>query len=156
MLYLSSYLGGNILTNLTYSKLLIVHKLYLLIPFLALACQPTTPENTSSVPTTVGATNKKTKSFKVLSNGENVDSGTYELNGFKVTVVNTLPMQNINISLNGKRLINYLHAIDSPTTGIPVPSLVTTNKDTIVVVDYQQQRYSFQIKENKVTLIKGR
>jgi hypothetical protein len=133
-----------------------VHKLYLLIPLLALACQQTAPENTSSVPTTDGATNKKTRSFKVLSTSGNADSGAYELNGIRVTVVNTLPMQNINISLQGKRLINYLHAIDSPTTGIPVPSLVTTNKDTIVVVDYQQQRYSFRIKENKATLIKQR
>ena len=132
-----------------------MRKFYYLISLLVIACQQPASSPAAGIPAKLVSGNKqKSTSFTRLSAAETIDSGVFELNGFRVAVTNTLPMQNINISLKGKRLINYLHAIDSPATSIPVPTLITSDKDTVVAVTYQEQRYLFPIKNNKATLSK--
>ncbi|RFS22807.1 hypothetical protein DVR12_13545 [Chitinophaga silvatica] len=134
-----------------------MYKFYYLICLLGLACQqPASSPEVADKPTTSKSSKEKTISFNKLSADENADSAEFEANGIRVTITNTLPMQAINISQKNKRLINYLHAIDSPTTSIPVPTLITSNKDTVVVITYQEQRYSFMIKNNTATLSKER
>jgi hypothetical protein len=132
-----------------------VRKFYYLISLLVIACQQPDSSPAAGIPAKLVSGNKQqSTSFTRVSAVESSDSGVFELNGFRVTVTNTLPMQNINVSLKGKRLINYLHAIDSLATSIPVPTLITSDKDTVVAVTYQEQRYLFSIKNNKAALFK--
>ncbi|NLR56548.1 hypothetical protein HGH93_00450 [Chitinophaga polysaccharea] len=126
----------------------------LLVPIFLFACQQTaTKEETTTgqPPVTTAKTTPKSVAFKLISGNTNSDTAVFEQAGITAGIANTgNGMQTIYITQQGKRLINYIRAIDSATTALPTPALVITGTDTLVSFNRQQTNsFSFKIKNNR-------
>ncbi|MDR6565439.1 hypothetical protein [Chitinophaga ginsengisegetis] len=129
----------------------------LLLPVLILSCkQPATktPQEAASVTETQAVP----VPFTVISGNINSDSAVFEAAGITAAIANSgTGMQTIHITREGKRLINYMRAIDSTAKAIPVPQLIITGTDTVVglsTAPAAARNIFFKIKNNKATYIK--
>ncbi|NLR79673.1 hypothetical protein [Chitinophaga eiseniae] len=132
----------------------------LLIPIFLFACrQIATKEEatTGQQPATTAQTTPKPVAFKLISGNTNSDTAVFEQAGITAGITNTgNGMQTIHITQQGKRLINYMRAIDSATTALPTPMLVITGTDTLVTFNMQQDNsFSFKIKNNRGVYMKS-
>jgi len=136
-----------------------VYRILLLLPVLLLSCQQSTQQeagktNTSSKP----AEESVSIPFKLIGGSTESDSAVFEAKGITASVVNSSAgMQTIHITQHGKRLINYMRAVDSSVTALPVPELIITGTDTSVGFNIpapSARKFFFQIKNNKATYTK--
>lgn len=137
-----------------------MHRALLLIPIFLFACQQTATKEeitTGGQPATTAKTTPKPVAFKLISGNTNSDTAVFEQAGITARITNTgNGMQTIHITQQGKRLINYMRAIDSATTGLPTPTLVITGTDTLVSFNRQQTNsFSFKIKNNRGIYMKS-
>jgi hypothetical protein len=93
--------------------------------------------------------------FTLVHGNVNSDSAVFEQAGITAAFTNTRGMQVIHITRQGKRLINYMRAIDSGATVIPTPSLIIKGGDTSVAVKAGARHFFFPIKNNKATYVKS-
>lgn len=132
----------------------------LLIPIFLFACQPTATKEeatTGQQPVATAKTTPKPVAFKLISGNTNSDTAVFEQAGITAGIANTgNGMQTIHITQKGKRLINYMRAIDSATAGLPTPTLIITGTDTLVSFNIQQANsFSFKIKNNRGVYMKS-
>jgi hypothetical protein len=93
--------------------------------------------------------------FTLTHGSVNSDSAVFEQAGITAAFTNTRGMQVIHITRQGKRLINYIRAIDSGATVIPTPGLIIKGGDTSVAVKTGSRHFFFLIKNNRATYVKS-
>lgn len=136
-----------------------MYRTLLLIPILLLSCQQSTPGEAAKT-NSIAKPAEKTKPipFKLISGNTESDSAVFEAKGITATIVNSSAgMQTIHITQNGKRLINYMRAVDSSAKAIPLPELLITATDTAVgfnIPSPSARKFFFKIKNNKATYTK--
>ncbi|WP_142683840.1 hypothetical protein [Chitinophaga polysaccharea] len=126
----------------------------LLLPVLILSCkQPAT--KTSSGAAVISDIQAEPVPFTLTSGNINSDSAIFEAAGITASIANSgTGMQTIHITREGRRLINYMRAIDTSDTVIPVPQLIITGTDTAVGINTTpatSRKIFFKIKNNKAT-----
>jgi hypothetical protein len=136
-----------------------VYRFLLLIPILLFGCQQTARQKAPDPAHSDNpATETKPIPFKLISGNTNSDSAAFEAEGITATIVNSQAgMQTIHITQHGKRLINYIRAVDSSNTALPAPELFITGTDTAVGFNLQQpsaRKFFFRIKNNKAIYTK--
>jgi hypothetical protein len=129
-----------------------VHRSLLLIPILLFGCQQLTTKETSQANGSMAAATETP--FKLVSGNVKRNSAIFEQSGVTASFANTAGMQVIHITRQGKLLINYMRAIDSTATVIPVPYLIITGTDTSVGIKAATMHFFFRIKDNKATYTK--
>ncbi|SEW27735.1 hypothetical protein [Chitinophaga arvensicola] len=126
----------------------------LLLAVLFIGC--TQPASRSAADKTTAATsiaNAKPEPFRLISGKTDSDSAVFEAAGITASIANAANgIQTIHITREGKRLINYMRAIDSNATAIPVPQLIITGTDT--AVGFNTNKILFKIKDNRATYTK--
>jgi hypothetical protein len=131
-----------------------VQRTLLLLPVLFIGC--TQPSSTSTAGKTAAATTRaavKPKPFRLISGKTDSDSAVFEAAGITAAIANGANgIQTIHITREGKRLINYMRAVDSGATTIPVPQLILTGTDT--AVGFNNSKILFNIKNNRATYTK--
>lgn len=128
----------------------------LLLPVLLLSCkQPATKTPTGSAPATTADVQAVPVPFTLTSGNTNSDSAIFEAAGITAAIVNSgTGMQTIHITREGRRLINYMRAVDAGDTVIPIPQLMITGTDTVVGINTSPtvpRKIFFKIKNNKAT-----
>lgn len=136
-----------------------MYRIILLIPVLLFGCQQSAHQETAKAGSSQKtATTNTPVPFKLISGNMNSDSAVFEAAGITASIANpSAGMQTIHITQHGKRLINYMRAIDSNAAVIPVPELFITGTDTLVGFNIQQpsaRKFFFKIKNNKATYTK--
>ncbi|MFY0252452.1 hypothetical protein ACDQ55_00710 [Chitinophaga sp. 30R24] len=92
--------------------------------------------------------------FKLVSGQKDGDSAAFERGDIKTTFTYEAGMQTIQLIRQGKRLINYIRAIDSSVSKtFPVPQLIVDNGDT--VVGFSTGNFFFRIKNNQAIYSKA-
>jgi hypothetical protein len=136
-----------------------VYRTLLLLPILLYSCQQSAQQesgkaNSSSTP----AKESRAIPFKLISGNTGGDSAVFEAKGITAAIVNSSAgMQTIHITQHGKRLINYMRAVDSGAAAIPAPELIITGTDTSVgfnIPSPSARKFFFKIKNNKATYTK--
>jgi len=136
-----------------------VQRTLLLLPVLLLGCkQPATKTPQEATPANVTGTQTVPVPFSLISGNINSDSAVFEAAGITASIANSgTGMQTIHITREGKRLINYMRAIDSAAATIPVPQLMITGTDTAVGFNTEpaaNRKIFFKIKNNRATYTK--
>jgi hypothetical protein len=136
-----------------------VQRTLLLLPVLILSCkQPATKTPSEAIPATLTGAKTVPVPFSLISGNTNSDSAVFEAAGITASIANSgTGMQTIHITREGKRLINYMRAIDSTVTAIPVPQLIITGTDTVVGLNTDPvttRKIFFKIKNNRATYTK--
>ncbi|MBO9730380.1 MAG: hypothetical protein J7623_17200 [Chitinophaga sp.] len=136
-----------------------MYRILLLLPVLLFSCQEPARQGTNNG--TSSAKPSKAAApvpFKRIDGSNSRDSAVFEAKGITATIVHSSEgMQTIHITQNGKRLINYMRAIDSNVTTIPVPELLIVGTDTSVGFNISApsaRKFFFKIKNNKATYTK--
>ena len=129
-----------------------MYRSLLLIPVLFLGCQQQSVKEASRANGSGAATETP---FTLVHGNVNSDSAVFEQAGITASFANSGGMQVIHITRQGKRLINYMRAIDSTNTVIPVPSLIIKGMDTSVEVKAGARHFFFRIKNNKAIYMKS-
>ncbi|MET3875989.1 hypothetical protein ABIE50_001401 [Chitinophaga sp. OAE865] len=138
------------------NKLLIVQRTLLLLPVLILSCkQPATKTSSGAASAAISDVQAEPAPFTLTSGNINSDSAIFEAAGITASIANSgTGMQTIHITREGRRLINYMRAIDTSDTVIPVPQLIITGTDTAVginTIPATSRKIFFKIKNNKAT-----
>lgn len=125
----------------------------LLLPVLMLSCkQPATKTPSGAAASAIQAAPVP---FTLTNGNINSDSAVFEAAGITASIANSgAGMQTIHITREGRRLINYMRAIDTIDTLIPVPQLMITGTDTVVAINTAPagtRKIFFKIKNNKAT-----
>jgi hypothetical protein len=136
-----------------------VYRTLLLLPILLFSCQQSAQREAGKTnPTAKPARESAPIPFKLISGNTGSDSAVFEAKGITATIVNSSAgMQTIHITQNGKRLINYMRAVDSSITALPAPELIITGTDTSVgfnISSPSARKFFFKIKNNRATYTK--
>ncbi|HEY9258618.1 hypothetical protein [Chitinophaga sp.] len=136
-----------------------MYRALLLLPILLLSCQQPAQQEAGQTNTPAKPAKESAPiPFKLISGNAGSDSAVFETEGITAAIVNSSAgMQTIHITQNGKRLINYMRALDSGVTVIPVPELIITGTDTSVgfnIPSPSARKFFFKIKNNKATYTK--
>lgn len=132
-----------------------MQRILLLLPVLFFGCkQPASKSTAEKTAATVNMREVKPQPFDLISGKIESDSAVFEAAGITAAIGNgPNGIQTIHITREGKRLINYMRAIDSTATTIPVPQLIITGTDT--AVGFNMGKMRFNIKNNRATYTKG-
>ncbi|MEC5142145.1 hypothetical protein [Chitinophaga sp. 212800010-3] len=120
-------------------------------------CQSSADKKAGDHVTTPTSSDKiNNQPFRLISGNTAGDSAVFEAADIVTTIANTgSGMQTIHIMRQGKRLINYMRAVDTGNNVIPTPQLHIAGTDTAVVLNVQRKDSSgpiiFKIKNNKAT-----
>lgn len=122
-----------------------VHRL-LLILLLLIGCQPSPTPHTGKNPGTRPSGTASPHPFRLISGSTAGDSAVFEAADITTAITNSgAGTQTIHITRQGKRLINYIRAVDSGRIEIPVPQLLIAGTDTSILL----QHIVFKIKNGK-------
>ena len=137
------------------NSLLIVQRTLLLLPVLILSCKQPATKTSSGTAFANADVQAVPVPFTLTSGNINSDSAVFETAGITASIVNSgTGMQTIHITREGRRLVNYMRAIDTSDTVIPIPQLMITGTDTAVGINTAPagtRKIFFKIKNNKAT-----
>lgn len=133
-----------------------MQKTLLLLSVFILSCkQPATKNPSGTASAAMADAQAAPVPFTLTSGDINSDTAVFEVAGITASIVNSgSGMQTIHITREGRRLINYMRAIDTGDTVIPIPQLIITGTDTAVGINTTPaatRKIFFKIKNNKAT-----